>query len=137
MREINFVAAPTDNQNDVPLANLEKVHAGSCDKITCNILNLVPFSKAGDCIRALASRVKYGGTIQFRGPDIYEICRLYYLGHISLGEVNNIILNGASCLSLNYIREILRSINFTVTKSTFSGTNFNIEAKRNENSNTL
>ena len=119
--------------NIVPLNNLNDIHQASCDDILVHdCCDYIP--QRTQVLQAIASKLRYGGTVHISGIDFLEVAHALVRGEILLRDTHNLVYSGKSaCSTLSDIVKELRTMGMDIVSNRLDGYSYHIVAARPKN----
>lgn len=131
MKTIIVTTKPTGAINEIIPSDIKDIIDGSIDQITLG-MTLDHVENRNNLLSDVIQKLRYGGTLELTGVDIYDVARGLYICDLTLDDANDILYNGRqSCDTLQNIVHTLEELQLQINLKRIHKYVYYIKATRN------
>ena len=116
MVDLKIIKEEPKNTNEIHINSLGSVDNATVDKIVLDdLLDYIPYDKRNLILLEVIKKLRYNGTLELSGLDIYALSNFNDDGEFSIEQLNKLIYNGKqSMTSLMFMDILFRQYNLIV-----------------------
>ena len=111
--------------------NMTAISQNECSLILASdIVDAVPTHDVPNALGLFASKLRIGGSLVTGGFDINLISRAIVRGDLDTQSASEMVCSQSSCLDMDTVKNILKSLQLKIKSTTYEGFKYEIEATR-------